>query len=375
MIYFDNASSTLPSKECLKEYVLRCEENYANPSSIHQLAMENMSSIERIKERMLAKLKLDKNYEIIFTSGATESNNLAILGYCRKNRSRGNKVITSSYEHESVLNVFKELENEGFKVVYLPIDNNGKVDLETLKKEIDKNTILVSIMSTNNEIGSENDVREISTIIKAFPKCVFHSDLAQGFGKSEIYFSSLDMFTISAHKIYGLKGIGALIKKKSITLEPLFYGGGQQGGVRSGTLDYPSIASFYVAFKGILDGFSENKRKVGEINSRIRDRLSKIEGIEINSPLNACPYILSFSLLKKKASVVVEALSQRGIYVNTVSACNSKKDGPSYVLLSLGKNEEEAKNAIRVSLSSRNTIEEADIFLAALKEILERVRS
>ena len=237
MIYFDNASSTRPNKEALDLFVKASMDDFSNPNSIHRLGMKNYNEINRIKDKMLKSLKLDSTYEIIFTSGATESNNLAIRGYCLKNKNRGNKIITTNIEHKSVLNVFKYLETQGFNVVYLSCKEDGTLDLDELKNEIDKNTILVSIMGVNNEVGTILDIPSVSKIVKNFPKCVLHSDCAQTCGKANFDYKNCDMITISAHKIYGIKGIGLLVKKKKIALEPIVYGGNQENGLRSGTMD------------------------------------------------------------------------------------------------------------------------------------------
>ena len=297
MIYFDNASSTRPLKECLDAFYVSSSESFYNPNSIHAPAMKLFNEINRIKENFLKKLKLDSTYEVIFTSGASESNNLAILGYALKNRNRGNKVITSKIEHESVLEVFKYLEKIGFNVTYLNVNQNGEIDINEFKEAIDKNTILVSIMGVNNEVGNVLNITEIKEVIKAYPKCVLHSDLAQTLGKEKFDFSLLDMFTISAHKIYGIKGIGALIKKKKVMLEPLIHGGGQENGLRSGTLDYPSIVSFNVSLNYTIDHFEENYRKVNDLQTYLLNELSKIDEVSINNFKNSCPYIVNFSFI------------------------------------------------------------------------------
>jgi cysteine desulfurase len=375
MIYFDNASSSKPSLKCLDVFKEESIKSFANPSSIHKLAMINSSNISRIKDNILHKVGLDDKYDVIFTSGATESNNLAILGYCRKNKNRGNQIITTNVEHESVLNPFLELEKEGFVVKYLHVNENGEISLDELKSLISKQTILVSIMASNNEVGSVLDIVGASKIIKDYPKCVFHSDCVQAFGKIPLQLSSLDMITITGHKIHGIKGIGALILKKKLLIEPIIYGGNQQSGVRSGTLDYPSIASFNETINEAINNLQKADIYVLNLHNHMIEELKKIEEIAINTPLeNFNPYIVCFSLKTKKASVVVEALSNEGIYVNSVSACNSKREDSSYVLLAMNKDYQIAKNPIRVSFSEENTIEEIDIFIEKLKAILNTIR-
>lgn len=374
MIYLDNASSTKPSKECLDAFYEASLNSFYNPNSIHGPAMKLFNEINRIKDNFIKKLKLDSSYEVIFTSGASESNNLAIVGYALRNKNRGNKLITTKIEHESVLNVFKYLETQGFQVSYLNVDENGKIDTDEFEKIIDNQTILVSIMPVNNEIGCILNVKDIKSVIKKYPKCVLHCDCAQTLGKENFDYTLADLITLSAHKIYGIKGIGALIKKKKILLNPIIYGGGQENGLRSGTLDYPSIVSFNVSLNSAVANFDKNYKNVKVLQTFLLNELGKIDEVSLNSKSNCSPYIINFSLKSKKASVIVEALSNREIYCSSVSACNSKKEEPSYVLLSLGKSMKEAFNSIRLSLSKNTTLEECEKFIEIFKEILLTVR-
>lgn len=374
MIYFDNASSTKPFLKTVEIYKEECLNSYANPNSIHALGMHNMTKINRIKANILKLFKLDSKYEVIFTSGATESNNLAILGYCRKNKNKGKHIITSKIEHESVLNVFAKLEGEGFKVDYLNVDSNGNINLDELKDKIDNDTILVALMSSNNEVGSVLDIKKSNEIISKFPKCVFYSDVAQAVGKVDINYSLIDMFGFSMHKIHGLKGSGLLIKKKNISLEPIIFGGGQENGLRSGTLDFPIIVSTNYTLEEVMNNVIKNNRHVKEISDYLKKELGNSDEIEVNNINATNPYIVSISLKNKLASVVVEALSNKEIYVNSVSACNSKNDGPSYVLLAMGMDQKRAKNVIRISLSEENTLDEAIIFVKELNEILSTIK-
>ena len=374
MIYFDNASSTKPSETALKVFFETSEKFYFNPNSIHKYGMKEFNEIKHIKDKILSELKLDSTYDVLFTSGATESNNLAIRGYCLKNKGRGNHIRTTKIEHETVLNVFKNLEDLGFKVTYLDINSEGKIDIENFKKIMDKDTILVSIMPVNNEVGNALNIKDINEIVKNYPKCVLHCDCAQTLGKYDFNYKLADLITISAHKIYGIKGIGALIKKKKIMLEPIHYGGGQENGLRSGTSDYPAIASFFESIKEVNKEFKDTYKKVTLIHDYLVEELSKLDNIKLHLYKDYSPYILNFSLLNKKASVIVEALSNEDILVSSVSACNSKKEEPSYVLLALGNSLLEAKNAIRISLGKYNTLDEAKEFVSKFKEILERVR-
>ncbi len=374
MIYFDNASTTKPREEVLKEFERASRENFANPNSIHKLAMENSANIERIKNNILKCLKLDyRKYDIIFTSGATESNNLAIYGFCMRNKKRFNHILTSNYEHASVLNVFKELEGLGFKVDYIKANSEGTIDLEDLKAHLDGNPVFVSFMGVNNEIGTVNDLKKIRSIIGE--NSIFHSDLVQGIGKAKLNLDALDMFTLTSHKIYGLKGCGALVKKKSVNLEKIIYGGGQQQDIRSGTLDYPSISAFNVAVELLMKEQNDEYIKIKEIHDFLVDELKKVDGVKVHNFKTSSPYIVSLSLTNKKASVVVEGLSNKDIFVNSESACYSKSDAKSYVLEAIGCNEVEASNPIRISLGMYNTLDEAKIFVEEFKKVLESIRS
>jgi len=373
MIYFDNASTTKPDKDVLAVFNDTCENSFANPHSIHGLAMEIAANIERKSSDIIKSLGLPfKDFEVVYTSGATEANNLAILGFVHRNAKRFNHLMTSTIEHNSVLEVFKHLESEGFKVDYIKVDSEGVLDLADLKAHLDGKPIFASFMAVNNELGSVNDLTKIRQLIGA--DSVLHSDLVQALGKTKIDLNSLDMMTFTGHKIYGLKGCGCLIKRKKINLSPLFYGGGQENGLRSGTMDYPSICAFAYATSKIIKNYDSDLKNVRSVHDFLYNALQEIDGVTMNSTLPSCPYILNFSLVNKKASVVVEALSNKEIYVNSVSACYSKEESMSYVIKAIGKSDIEAMNTIRLSFGKDNTLEEAKIFVKELKEILSSIR-
>ena len=377
MIYLDNAATTKVSKDVLKVYIENIDRYFANPSSIHYLGMEANNKINLAKISILNYLKLNTNeYDVIFTSSATESNNLAIKGYASKNHNRGNTIVTSKIEHASVIEVFKHLENEyNFNVKYLSADDNGNFLKEELENYINKDTILVSLSPINNELGLKLNIDQVKAYINKFPKCVLHLDLAQTLGKDNFNYSKGDLLTLSSHKIHGLKSIACLIKKKKILLNSILYGGGQEFGLRSSTMDLPLILSFTEAIKETTLNYSKNLLKVKEIYDFLVNELSKIDEVILHNSSNQSPFILNFSLKSKKASVVVEALSNKEIYVSSVSACSSKKEEPSYVLLALNKSLKEASNSIRLSFSYENTLEEAKIFIKELSNILDTIRS
>lgn len=368
IIYLDNAATTVVNEEVLEAYNKAKKLYFANPSSIHIPGQEAARLLEKAREQILQTLKV-KNDELIFVSGATEANNLAIKGYCLKHQNRGKHIIVSNVEHPSVLEVAKQLENYfGFEVTYLHVNKDGIIDVEDLKKAIRKDTILVSIMAVNNEIGTVNPIHDIAMLLKDYPLIVFHSDVTQGIGKIDLPYDDIDMFSFSGHKIHGLNSSGALVKRKKIELLPLLSGGGQENGVRSGTNDVALAVSLAKAIRLEFEKIVENYRKIAPISQYFKDYLLSHQDLyELNSGDN--PYIINFSLLTKKASVVVEALSTRGIMVSSVSACHAKEEPISYVIQALGKNDLKAHNTIRVSLVGSNTLDD----IKALIENLERI--
>ena len=373
-IYFDNAATTKPLDEILSTYEKVAKEYYGNASSIHFLGAEAFNLLNKASEQILNNFSLN-GYEVIFTSGATEAINLAIKGYCLMHQNRGKHIITSVYEHPSVLESIKQLEeNFGFIVTYLDIDSDGHIDYEQLKNSITKETILVAIMAVNNEIGSINDARKIKELIKDKNKIVFFMDTTQAIGKIKLDYSLLDMFVVAGHKIHGLKGTGCLIKKRSIDLLPLNSGGGQQENLRSGTIDLPGAISLSRAIRLINQDLDNNFKKVVLLRDSLLSYLEdNKDHFEINSSYEN-PYIINFSSKYHKASVIVEALSRRGIYVSSISACHSKKEKFSYVVDALKKDKKIAKNTIRVSFSYDNTVEEVEVLKEELHKIIGEIR-
>ncbi len=372
MIYFDNAATTRPSLAVLKCFEKENEQCFANPSSRHAYGREAYRKLENARLSILKSLSLSNDYRVLFTSGASESNNLAIKGIAKEYLRRGKRIITTQVEHPSVLEAFRSLEKEGFEVIYLPTKEDGTVDPETLKESMNKETILVSIMATNNETGSNNDILALSKIVHSFPKAFFHVDVTQAIGKRDLPYSSIDLFSFSGHKIHGLKGTGALILKKNIALLRQIDGGDQEYFFRAGTDNLPGDETLAVALEEATKNLQDNIAHAKEISSFLREELEKNDEILMNSPLEGSPFILNFSLKRKKASVVTEALSHEGIYVSSVSACNSKGEPVSYVLEAMGFSKERAMNSIRLSFSRENTLEEAKTFLNTLQNILER---
>ena len=375
IIYFDNAATTVVDPLVLAKYYETQNKYFANPSSIHKLGQEAYYLLNNSKEDILSLLRY-KDGQVVYLSGATEANNLAIKGVALRYQNRGNHLITSIYEHPSVLEAFKQLEEHfGFKVTYLTPNKDGVITPEKIKESLTDKTILVSLMAVNNEIGSINPIEEIATLLKGYPKVIFHVDASQAIGKIEINCNDVDLFTISAHKMHGLVGFGALVKKKKIDLLSLNSGGGQEYGYRSGTEDLANAIAFKLTLEESLTHLKERYLHVKELSDRLLSYLSKHEDLfELNTPNEINPYVINFSSLTKKGSVIVEALSNANIMVSSVSACHSSKEVGSYVVKSLGKSEKAINNTIRVSFSYMNTLEEVDILISTLDKIIGDIR-
>lgn len=374
LIYLDNAATTLPDKNILDLYCNIEKDVFGNPNSVHHLGIKANNYLEKARELLLKTFKCN-NHNVIFTSSSTEANNIAIKGYCLKYKNRGKHIITTNIEHPSVLECFNQLKDEfGFDVTILSVDKNGQIRLNDLLHAIKSNTILVSIMAINNEIGSINNIPRIVEIIKKYPKIALHVDATQAVGKMILPFNDIDMFTYSGHKIHGLKGSGALIARRNISFLPVVSGGGQEYGFRSGTQSVALAVALAKITSIECSNINKKISKISELNSYVRSSLAKINGVELNSNEKCSPFILNFSLLDKKASVVVEALSRSNIYVSSVSACHSKKEPISYVINAIGKDDKHASNSIRLSFDESTSHEDIDIFIKELERILEAIR-
>ena len=375
IIYLDNAATTIPYKEVLESYNKASTSYFANASSIHKLGQESARLVELSRKQILDVIGLNKTHDLVFTSGATEANNLAIIGYCLKFKNRGNHIITTVYEHPSILETFEFLKREfNFEVTYLNVNENGVVDVDNLLNQIRDNTILVSIMAVNNEIGSINPIEEIATKLKKYNKIAFHTDAVQAIGKIDINYKDVDMITITSHKIHGPKGVGCLIKKNSISLTAINNGGGQEKGERSGTMSTELIACFSKALKLTVLNMKKSAEKVKLLKQKVEDYvLNNADLYEINSSKEN-PFILNFSLKNRKASVVVEALSNANIMISSISACHSHGEQGSYVVKALGKNEQLSRNTLRISFDENNTMEDIETFIATLDKIIREVK-
>lgn len=366
--YLDNSATTKPCKAAKDKMLFAIDECWGNPSSLHAKGIDADLLLLAAKKSVAKALSANEK-EIFFTSGGTESNNLAIFGVANAMKRRGNKIITSTVEHPSVLNCFDKLESEGFTVSKIGVDKNGVIDLAQLESEIDEKTILVSIMAVNNEVGAIEPVDKIKAIIKRKGSpALFHVDAVQAFGKVPLSVKKLgvDLMSISSHKIHGPKGVGALYVKEGTLLTPRTYGGSQQGGVRPGTEPMVAISGFYGAIEAL-----NIKKSLDEVTS-LRDsfikKLQEIPGVSINSPENALPYIVNISLEGLRSETVLNLLSSMGIYVSSGSAC--AKGHKSYVLSNMGLSDRQIDSALRVSLSRFTTENELDYFIEGITKAL-----
>ena len=374
IIYLDNAATAKVDPEVLDSYNQITLNYFANPSSIHSLGQMASRLLDKSREQILNVLKLT-HHEVIFTSGATEANNLAIKGYCFANRTRGNHIITSVSEHPSVLNSVLELKDFGYEVTVLPVNEKGAVEVKTLKAAIKENTILVSLMMVNNETGAINPIKEIGEYLKKFPKIAFHVDMVQAMGKLPLELENIDMFSVAGHKIHGLLGSGILVKEKKIIIKAINNGGGQENNLRSGTNTLALSASLAKAIRIAISNQAKDYEHVKVLSKRLLDYLKDNQDkYRINSFFEENPYIVNFSLLNHKASVVVEALSNRGIMVSSLSACHAKHEDYSAVVYAMTNDINIAHNTIRVSFGRDNTIEEVEALIKNLESIIKEIK-
>ncbi|MYL62752.1 aminotransferase class V-fold PLP-dependent enzyme [Bacillus hwajinpoensis] len=375
MIYLDNSATTKPYNEALDAFRTASEKFFANPSSLHRKGGEAERLLRQARSSIAELLHVKIN-EVIFTSGGTESNNLAIKGTAFQYLNQGKHLITSCIEHASTLEAFRQLELLGFSVTYLPVDQDGKVSLDELKKALTPDTILVSIMHVNNELGSIQPIKEIGHLIKQKSRALFHIDDVQGIGKVPLDFNDVqaDLISYSAHKFHGLKGNGLLIKREKITLLPLLSGGGQEREIRSGTENGPGIVAMAKALRLYLNRAKTQKRMLETIRTHVFAELSIIEGIELNSSMSGAPHIVNFSVPGIKPEVLIHALEEKEIYVSTRSACSSKTAEISHVLAAVGLTTIRARSAIRISLSFETTKEQIDIFLNELQTEVPKLK-
>ncbi len=377
--YLDNSATTRAFDEVAGFVAKIMTEEYGNSSSVHHMGVVAADRVREAREKIASTMKVDPA-EIIFTSGGTESDNTAILGTARANARRGKHIITTSIEHAAVYETCAELASEGFEITYLPVDNEGIVNPDDLRVALREDTILVSVMLVNNEIGAIQPVAEIGRIIKEFDKrIVFHVDAVQGYSKVLIRprAMNIDLLSVSSHKIHGPKGVGFLYVKKGTKIVPICYGGGQQKGMRSGTENVPGIAGMALAAEMCHDNQEDMIARLYELKNYLAGALQdRISDIRINGPRDdrGAPHILSVSIRGLRAETILNMLSSKGIYVSAGSACTSNNPHVSGTLKAIGLDKDLLESTIRISMSFETTKEELDYLIDTLAEQVDTMR-
>lgn len=372
-IYLDNSATTKVCPEAVNEMVETLTHSWGNPSSLHKKGVESSRVLENARARIARVFSCSPD-EVYFTSSGTTANNTAIFGAVYANRRRGNRIVTTSLEHPSVNEAMKRLEEQGFEVIRLRPDKFGRFSLNDLYSVINKNTILVSIMMVNNELGTINPVQNIKTaVMRAGAPALIHVDAVQAFGKIHVKPSKIgaDLISVSSHKIHGPKGAGALYIKKGVRIKPYVVGGGQENGVFSGTEAMPNIAGFGAAAAGLGD-IDASFEKVRGVRDRFIEKVTRIPGVYINSPSDSLPYIINMSVTGLPSQTVVNSLSERGIYISAGSAC--KRGHDSEVLKAIGLPSDRTHSAIRISMSRFTTDEEMNETVDAIAAAVSRIR-
>ena len=369
MIYFDNAATTEIYDDALTSYVQVSQKFFGNPSSLHQLGVDAYQVLTKARAQVASLLSVQPE-EIFFTSGGTESNNWAIKGTALEKSVFGKHIITTKIEHPSVLQTCKQLERFGFEVTYLDVDSKGIVNVEQLKESLRKETILVSVMAVNNEVGAVQPIAEIAQVLEAYPSIHFHVDAVQAVERVSqlLAIGRIDLLSLSAHKFHGPRGVGILYKKFGRKIQALLTGGGQEKGERSTTENLPGIVATTKALRMAL----EEKSVTGELRNQLWKELAKKTEIRIFSPEEGANHILCFAIKGVRGEVVVHAFENHGIYISTTSACSSKKGDSSSTLYAMYVTTEWATGAVRVSFSNDNTKEEVEQFIDVLHQLMKQ---
>lgn len=377
-VYLDNSATTRVFPEVAELMTRLMLADYGNPSSMHFKGVQAEQYIKRAKEQIARVLKVNEK-EIIFTSGGTEADNLALIGAAMANRRSGMHLITTRIEHPAVLRTMEYLEGQGFRVTYLPVDRTGRIRLEDLRKNIRQDTILVSIMHTNNEVGAVQPIAEAGALIKRMnPRTLFHVDAVQGFGKYRIYPKKMyiDLLSVSGHKIHGPKGVGFLYVGEKVKLHPTVFGGGQQNGYRSGTENVPGIAGLGLACEKIYGTLEKDNERMYSLREKLIEGVSDIGNVQINGcpGREGAPHVVSISFRGVRSEVLLHALEDKGVCVSAGSACAAKHPRPSETLKAMGVERSLLESTLRFSLSLFTTEEEIGYTLRILHEIVPVLR-
>lgn len=375
MIYFDHCASTPPYEEVVQTMMEVMKLQYANPSSLHRSGIDANNLIERSRLLLAAQLHTNKG-RWLFTSGGTESNNIAIKGVAKQYRSRGNHMITTQIEHASVYETMKQLEHEGYRITYLPVSESGHVQPEQIAEAITDETILVSVMHVNNEIGTVQPIEAIGHLLKPYPRILFHVDAVQSLGKLPIQLESwgIDLLSGSAHKLRGPKGVGYLYVRDGITLYPLMTGGAQEDGIRAGTQNVPAIVASAKALRMALESMPQRRERMNELGSALKAFIQATPELKMNGGHPSAPHIVHFSYPGMKPEVIIHMLEQHGIMASTKSACSSRDNKPSRVLLAAGASAEQASGGIRISFGDEHTQRDVSQLIEALSHIVQQLK-
>lgn len=376
--YLDNSATTRCSKAAADKMVILLTEDFGNPSSLHMKGVIAEKYINEAKKKIARTLKCQEK-EIVFTSGGTESNNLAIIGSAMANQRAGKHIITTQVEHASVANTMKFLEDNGFEITYLGVDHDGRISLEELKAAMRPDTILVSIMQVNNEIGAVMPVEEAGKLIKEInPSTLFHVDAIQSYGKLHISPKNMncDLLSVSGHKIHGPKGSGFLYIKDKTKIKPIIYGGGQQKGMRSGTENVPAIAGLGVAAEEIYTDLDTKIEAMYALKSHFINEVTRIDGVTVNglTDKTSAPHIVSVSVQGVRAEVILHTLEDKNIYVSAGSACSSNKPAVSATLKAIGLPKELLDSTVRFSFCVDTTIEEIDYAVKVMQDVVPKLQ-
>lgn len=381
MIYLDNGATTRQYPEVTREMLRYMDEFYGNPSSLYQLGVDSEKAVKKARTALQKAIGMEDG-RVYFTSGGTEADNMAIFGAARALKRRGRRIVTTAVEHPAVLECCKELEKQGFEVIYVGVDRNCRLDIDALRSAVNDETILVSMMHVNNEAGTIMPVNEVKQIMKEKDAPgIFHCDAVQSFGKLQLC-SDADVISVSGHKIHGPKGTGAICIREGVNIPAFICGGGQESGKRSGTENVPAIAGFGLAAEMSEHGRRENSASMAQMRQRLISQLTaSLDDIVINSPETAgenagecCSSLLNISFLGTRGEVLLHTLEQDGIYVSTGSACSSNKKGQSHVLKAMGLKDKEIEGTLRFSFGRMNSIEEIDIAADKVAAAVKRFR-
>ncbi|BBD86500.1 aminotransferase class-V protein [Staphylococcus argenteus] len=375
LIYLDNAATTKAFEEVLDTYLKVNQSMYFNPSSPHKAGLQADQLLQQAKVQINNMVNANKNYDVVFTSGATESNNIALKGVAYRKFDTANVIITSVLEHPSVLEVVRYLgEREGFKVKYVDVTKDGSIDLQHFNELMSDKVGLVTCMYVNNVTGQIQPIAEMAEILKQYPKVHFHVDAVQAFGKIPVDFKNVDSLSLSGHKFNGLKGQGVLLVNHIQNIEPIIQGGGQEYGVRSGTINLPSDIALVKAMKIANDNRESLHTYVASLNKDIREFVESFRGVYINSAINGSPFILNISFPGVKGEVLVNAFSKYDIMVSTTSACSSKRNKLNEVLTAMGLSDKAIEGSIRLSFGATTTKEDIEKFKETFIVIYEEIK-